>query len=76
MGAFDETFLSTPDKYKQHIVIDSSGLHLDSIVIGRALLLVQVDKPGSKLTLSCLFHFLLARVAKIKQALSKDPAGD
>ena len=76
MGAFDKTFLSTPDKYMRHIVIDSSGLHLDSIVIGRALLLVQVDKPGSKLTLSCLSHFLLASVAKIKQALSKDPAGD
>ena len=76
MGAFDKTFLSTPDKYMRHFVIDSIGLHLDSIVIGRALLLVQVDKPRSKLTLSCLSHFLLARVAKIKQALSKDPAGD
>jgi len=54
----------------------TSHASLDSIVIGRALLLVQVDKPGSKLTLSCLSHFLLARVAKIKQALSKDPAGD
>ena len=76
MGEIDKTFLSTPDKYMRHIVIDSSGLHLDSIVIGRALLLVQVDKPRSKLTLSCLSHFLLASVAKIKQALSKDPAGD
>jgi len=54
----------------------TSQASLDSIVIGGALLLVQVDKPGSKLTLSCLSHFLLARVAKIKQALSKDPAGD